>query len=165
MIQCVCPKGTGWSGKECVVCGGGQVWTIADGCTCPEGFFMNGAKCEKPAANMCKLIPNAYFDNTKNLCVCNPGFTVVGYQCICKGVPFENFCDRCAHRPNSEYYFGICRCNAGYTLHGTECLPNVNNGGNVPSDCAVATFFDSQQRKCLPCPDGCLRCSDCYTCI
>lgn len=113
---------------------------------------------------MCKLIPNAYYDSGKGLCLCNPGFTVVGYQCVCKGVPFENFCDRCAHRPNSEYYFGICRCNRGYTLQGTECLPNLNDGTNVASDCAVATFFDNQQRKCLACPPGCLRCSDCYTC-
>ena len=125
---------------------------------------MNGAQCEKPASNMCKLIPNAYFDNTKNLCLCYPGFSVIGYQCICKGVPFENFCDRCAHRPNSEYFHGICKCVQGYTLYGTECLPNANDGTNQASDCFVGTFFDSQQKKCLACPDGCLKCSDCYTC-
>lgn len=165
LLQCVCPKGTGWSGKECVVCAGGQVWNLQDGCTCPEGYFMTGARCEKPAPNMCRLIPNAFWDSSKQLCLCNPGFSVVGYQCVCKGVPFENFCDRCAHRPNSEFYFGICRCNPGYTLYGTECLPNLNNGNNTATDCSVGTFFDSQQRKCLPCPDGCLQCRDCYTCV
>ena len=125
---------------------------------------MAGSRCEKPAANMCKLIPNAFFDVNRQLCLCNPGFSVVGYQCVCKGVPFENFCDRCAHRPNSEFVNGICRCNKGYTLYGTECLPNLNDGSNTASDCSVATYFDSQQRKCLPCPDGCLTCTDCYTC-
>ena len=166
VLQCVCPKGTGWSGKECVVCAGGQIWNMQDGCTCPEGFFMSGARCERPAANMCKLIPNAYWNGNRQLCLCNPGFSVVGYQCVCKtGVQYENFCDRCSYRPNSEFYFGICRCKTGYTNINGQCLPNLNDGNNVATDCNVATFFDSQQKKCLPCPDGCLQCRDCYTCI
>ena len=126
---------------------------------------MTGARCEKPASNMCRLIPNAFWDATRQACLCNPGFSVVGYQCVCKGVPFENFCDRCAYRPNSEFFNGICRCKTGYTLINSQCLPNLNDGNNTASDCNVATFFDSQQRKCLPCPDGCLECKDCYTCI
>lgn len=165
ILQCSCPKGTGWNGKECVVCAGGQIWNAQDGCTCPEGFFMSGARCEKPASNMCKLIPNAFWDNSKQICSCNPGFSAVGYQCVCNGVPYENYCDRCAYRPNSEYYFGICKCIAGYTLYGTQCLPNLNDGTNTASDCNVGSFFDAQQKKCLSCPDGCLQCKDCYTCI
>ncbi|HRI33256.1 MAG TPA: hypothetical protein PLD02_05855 [Saprospiraceae bacterium] len=45
LLQCSCPKGTGWSGKECIVCGGGQIWNAQDGCTCPAGQFMSGARC------------------------------------------------------------------------------------------------------------------------
>lgn len=163
-FQCVCPKGTGWSGKECIICAGGQVWNVWDGCTCPEGYFMAGSICQKPTNNMCRLVPNAYWDSNKQLCLCNPGFSVVGYQCVCKGVEYSNFCDRCAYRPNSQFYFGICRCNAGFTLVGTQCLPNQNNGNDTPDSCSVGTFFDTQQKKCLRCPDGCLKCSDCYTC-
>lgn len=37
-------------------------------------------------------------------------------------------------------------------------------GSNTPSDCNVGTFYDSQQRRCLPCPDGCLSCSSSYVC-
>lgn len=85
-FQCVCPKGTGWSGKECIVCAGGQVWNMWDGCTCPDGYFMAGSICQKPNNNMCKLVPNAYWDSNKQLCLCNPGYSVVGYQCVCKGV-------------------------------------------------------------------------------
>lgn len=126
---------------------------------------MSGARCEKPATNMCKLIPNAFWDNGKQICSCNPGFSAVGYQCICKGVPYENYCDRCAFRPNSEYYFGICKCVKGYTLYGTQCLPDLDDGTNVATDCNAGTFFDTQQKKCLACPDGCLQCKDCYTCV
>ena len=89
---------------------------------------------------------------------------MIGSQCICKGVPFEHFCDRCAHRPHSKYNFGICQCNEGYTLYGSECLPNQNDGNDVAADCSVGTYFDSQQKKCLACSDGCLSCEDCYTC-
>jgi cysteine-rich repeat protein len=28
----------------------------------------------------------------------------------------------------------------------------------------VATFWDSQEKKCLPCSDGCLSCTSCYSC-
>ena len=147
---------------QCVTCGGGQIWDLYEGCKCPEGHFFKGDQCEQPSQNLCNLIPNAYWSNNK--CLCDPGFSVVGYQCICKGVPFEHFCDRCAHRPHSEWYFGICKCLDGYTLYGTECLPNQNDGNDTSADCAVGTFFDTQQKKCLACPDGCLTCSDCYTC-
>ena len=44
-----------------------------------------------------------------------------------------------------------------------KCLPN-SQGNDDPSSCSPGTFFDSQQRKCLSCPDGCLKCRDCYTC-
>jgi cysteine-rich repeat protein len=40
----------------------------------------------------------------------------------------------------------------------------MNDGTNTPTDCNVGSFFDPQQKKCLPCPDGCLKCKDCYTC-
>jgi cysteine-rich repeat protein len=31
-------------------------------------------------------------------------------------------------------------------------------------NCNVGTFFDQQQKKCLPCSDGCLACTTCYSC-
>ena len=37
-------------------------------------------------------------------------------------------------------------------------------GNNSPSDCNVGTFYDHQQRRCLPCPAGCLSCSSSYVC-
>ena len=164
MLQCVCPENTGWNGVQCVTCGGGQIWDLYEGCKCGKGYFFKGDKCELADRSRCLNIPNANWNVQENLCLCDPGFSVVGSQCICKGVPFEHFCDRCAHRPHSEYNFGVCQCVSGYTLYGTECLPNQNNGTDTAANCAVGTFFDSQQRKCLPCPDGCLTCSDCYTC-
>ena len=107
------------------------------------------------------MIPNSLWDGTQ--CVCHEGFTVVGMQCTCDGVIVGNRCDRCAHRPNSEWKYNQCRCKVGYTLYGSECLGN-QMGNNSPSDCNVATFYDSQQRRCLPCPAGCLTCSSSYVC-
>lgn len=126
---------------------------------------MSGARCERPVANMCRLIPNANWDSAKQMCLCDPGFSVVGYQCVCRGVAFDRYCDRCAHRPNSEFYFGICRCRQGFTLYGSECLPDASDGNNTATDCLVGSYFDAQQKKCLACPDGCLECRDCYTCV
>lgn len=40
---------------------------------------------------------------------------------------------------------------------------NPPSNNPVPS-CNVATYFDSQQKRCLPCSSGCLSCSDCYSC-
>ena len=74
-----------------------------------------------------------------------------------------NQCQKCAHRPNSLWKYGQCRCIKGYTLYGTECLPN-NVGSDSPEDCLVSTFFDSQQKRCLPCPQGCLSCESSYKC-
>lgn len=110
------------------------------------------------------MIPNAFWNQVTGKCLCSPGFSVVGYQCICKGIPFEHFCDRCGSRPHSEWKFGQCQCIQGYTLYGSQCLPNQNDGNDRQADCLVGTFFDSQQKKCLACPDGCLSCSDSYTC-
>ena len=111
------------------------------------------------------MIPNAYWDKTQNMCLCDPGFTVNGYSCICKGIPFDHYCDRCAFRPHSEFYYGICQCKKGYTLYGNECLPDLDDGDDNPTQCSVGTYFNTQQKKCLTCPDGCLSCSDSYTCL
>ena len=164
LLQCLCPSGTGWSGKECVRCGQGQIWDTYEGCTCPTGFFFAGDQCERVAQDRCINIPNALWNAALSNCMCYPGYTVVGQQCICKGVPYENFCDRCSFRPNSQWKFGMCQCKTGYTQFGSECLPNQSNGNDAAVDCNTGTFFDGQQKKCLPCPDGCLSCSDCYTC-
>lgn len=53
---------------------------------------------------------------------------------------------------------------SGFTLYGNECLPDLNNGNDTPSQCGVGTFFHTQQKRCLACPDGCLSCSDSYKC-
>lgn len=45
------------------------------------------------------------------------------------------------------------------------CVRNGQQPGNEnPNSCAVGTYFDSNQRACLACTDGCLSCSDCYRC-
>ena len=150
---------------QCVTCGGGQIWNLYEGCQCPPGKFFQGDKCETVDRQRCTLIPNANWNVGLNQCLCDPGFSIVGKSCICRdGVPYEHFCDRCAHRPHSEWRFGVCQCKTGYTLYGTECLPNQNDGLDKASDCTVGTFFDPQQKKCLACPAGCLTCTDCYTC-
>ena len=44
-------------------------------------------------------------------------------------------------------------------------MPNGNgNGNDSPSSCSPGTYFDTNQKRCLPCPEGCLSCDSCYTC-
>lgn len=52
----------------------------------------------------------------------------------------------------------------GFTLYGQECLPDLNNGTDTPAQCGVGTYFHTQQKRCLACPDGCLSCEDSYKC-
>ena len=75
-----------------------------------------------------------------------------------------NRCDRCAHQPNSEWKFGQCQCRQGYTLYHDQCVSNSDMGNDNEADCNVGTFFDSQQKRCLACPTGCLSCHDSYSC-
>lgn len=162
MINCVCPEGTEWNGDKCLACSGGKSWEPFVGCVCPTGSFFTGTRCDRINEFRCGLIPNGFWDGVQ--CVCHEGFDVVGLQCVCDGVIVGKRCDRCAHRPNSEWSFGSCRCKPGYTLYNTqECLPN-QVGSDSPDSCNVATFYDQQQRRCLPCPSGCLTCSSSYVC-
>ena len=41
--------------------------------------------------------------------------------------------------------------------------PDPKPPGVVPS-CPKGTHWDQQQLRCLPCPDGCASCPDCYSC-
>ena len=108
----------------------------------------------------CANIPNSKWIGE---CKCKEGFKVVGMQCLCEGVVIAGKCDRCAHIPNSEWHYANCKCIQGFTMNHGKCLPN-SPGNDDPTSCGVGTFFDYQQRKCLACPDGCLTCTDCYTC-
>ena len=71
-----------------------------------------------------------------------------------------DYCERCSSKPNSIWRNGICQCNTGYAeVNGVCTLRTL-----ATVSCNVATFFDSQLQKCLPCSDGCLSCIDCYDC-
>lgn len=86
---------------------------------------------------------------------------------MCYGTQIGSFCDKCSHKPNSEWLTNsnICRCLDGYTEIRGNCIRNsLSIGTNSPSECNVGTYFDSTHRMCLPCPDGCLSCFDCYRC-
>ena len=85
-------------------------------------------------------------------------------QCQCNGVIVANKCNKCAHIENSEWKFGSCRCKPGYNLFGNECLKN-HAGNDSPDSCNVGTFYDSQQKRCLSCPQGCLTCENSYECL
>ena len=165
-VNCVCPEGTEWNGDKCLGCSSGRTWQPFVGCICPTGSFFIGTRCEKVDQTRCESIPNSFWDGYQ--CNCHEGFKVDGMFCSCDGVIIGSRCDRCAHRPNSEWKYGECRCRPGYTLYQNsgsipECLAN-QVGNDDESDCNVATFYDAQQRRCLPCPSGCLSCSSSYVC-
>lgn len=68
--------------------------------------------------------------------------------------------------PNSQWDGYLCKCINGYTEIDKKCISNTAGTSNDdPSSCAVGSYFDSNHRKCVACPDGCLSCVDCYTCV
>ena len=44
-----------------------------------------------------------------------------------------------------------------------ECIAN-RAGNDSPDQCNPGTFFDSQLRRCLACPSGCLSCKNSFQC-
>lgn len=52
-----------------------------------------------------------------NKCHCRPGFSKVGFQCICYGTQVGDLCDKCAYKPNSKYVekSNTCECKEGYS--------------------------------------------------
>lgn len=85
---------------------------------------------------------------------------------MCYGVEMNDFCDRCSHKPNSMWDGYLCKCDSGFTEINGECISDTTGVGNDdPNSCAVGSYFDSNHRKCIACPDGCLSCIDCYTCV
>ena len=48
-------------------------------------------------------------------CECNPGYSIIGMECVCEGLVISGtFCDRCYYKPNSAWTNGVCQCNVGY---------------------------------------------------
>jgi hypothetical protein len=96
--------------------------------------------------------------------MCNPGFSVIGLECVCQGLRVGSYCDRCYNKQYSSFKFGICQCDAGYNEINGVCVKNSINPNPQNNTCNVATYFDNQQKRCLACSDGCLSCNDCYDC-
>ena len=164
-LRCICPAGQINNGNTCIACPSQKIWTPTEGCTCPKGSFDTGAACEKINQSKCSVLPNAIWDSDS--CVCRTGFTKVGFQCVCYGTQTGNLCSKCSYKPNSVLNpaTDICECQTGFTQIADVCVPRGQNvGSEDPSRCAVGTYFDTNHRMCLACPDGCLSCSNCYEC-
>lgn len=164
VTQCVCPQSTFWNGNLCMQCSGGQVFLVNVGCCCSTGTFFNGTNCNSVPINQCALIVSSIWNG--NSCVCNTGYVVIGMQCSCQGLAVNStFCDRCFNKPNSTWVNGICQCSSGFTDSNGKCvIPTPIPNPPANPTCNVATYFDSQQLRCLPCSSGCLSCSSCYSC-
>ena len=162
-MKCCCPDNYIWNGQQCIACTGGRIYQNGR-CVCPPGYYWKDDKCFKPGDEKCYNIDNAKWNGTH--CVCLPGFSVIGYQCVCKGLDLGDSCDRCFHKPHSYYYYGMCRCKDGYYEINGQCHERDPNPPTPPvtPNCSLATFFDNQEKKCLPCPQGCLQCKTCYSC-
>lgn len=164
MSQCVCSANTFWNGNICVQCTGGQIFQTNIGCVCPPGTFHSDGQCSSVQINQCASIVNSIWNGRS--CVCNTGYVVIGMQCACQGLAVNSsFCDRCFQKPNSAWANGICRCNSGFSEVAGQCtIPAPPRPEAVTPSCNVATYFDTQQLRCLPCSSGCLSCTSCYSC-
>ena len=162
-MKCMCSEGQIWNGQTCNSCPGGKIYMNGK-CCCPIGQYWQNNGCTTPGGDQCGTIPNSNWDGTN--CVCKPGFEVVGYQCVCNGLDLGDQCDRCYNKPHSFYYNGICKCKTGYYEFNGQCVivpPNPNP--NPPADCNPCTFFEPQEKRCVPCADGCLSCETTYECL
>lgn len=165
VTQCVCPTGTYWNGNICIQCSGGQIYQANAGCFCPNGTFYDGSRCNAVPINQCANVSNSMWSGSS--CVCNIGYSVIGMQCVCQGLAINSsFCDRCSSKPKSTWINGICQCNIGFSeIQGQCVVPTAPvNPPSVAPSCSVATYWDGQQLRCLPCSDGCLSCTTCYSC-
>ena len=79
--QCVCPSSSFWNGNICVQCLNGQVYEVNSGCNCPQGTFLKDNACVPIPVNQCASVPNSIWNGKS--CVCNPGYSVIGMQCVC----------------------------------------------------------------------------------
>lgn len=109
-LKCVCPAGYISNGISCVQCANGKSWDPEEGCICPEGSFDTGSACESLTQNRCSNVPSTIWSDNK--CLCRPGFTKIGFQCTCYGTQLGDLCEKCAHKPHSEYISAskMCRC-------------------------------------------------------
>ena len=98
-LRCVCPAGKISNGNVCIDCPAQKIWNPTQGCVCPQGSFDAGATCERVTQAKCSIIPNAIWST--DTCECRPGFTKIGFQCVCHGTQIGNLCDKCAYKPNS----------------------------------------------------------------
>ena len=140
----------------------GQNYQTNSGCFCPQGTFLLNGQCSVVAIDKCASIPNSIWNG--NACVCNPGYEAIGHQCVCSGLAVNSkLCDRCFSKPNSHWHNGLCMCNKGYNeIHGKCTINTPNPNPPTTPSCNVATYWDDQQLRCLPCSSGCLSCITCY---
>ena len=89
-------------------------------------------------------------------------------QCVGYNIYHDGNCvDACP--PNSYYNGEKCiTCGTNQVWDGAKCVDKapvvpVKPVGPVIS-CPKGTWWDQQQLRCLPCPDGCMSCPDCYSC-
>jgi cysteine-rich repeat protein len=106
-------------------------------------------------------------------------------QCVGFGINYNGNC--VATCPPKSYFNGVTCivCSDGQVWNGTACVVIVvappttttdttttgstttstssSSSSSGPS-CPVGTYWDQQQLRCLPCPNGCSSCVSCYTC-
>lgn len=46
----------------------------------------------------------------------------MGVQCICDGIVIGERCEKCGHKPHSEWKFGICQCLSGFYEDKGKCV-------------------------------------------
>ncbi|KAL4233218.1 hypothetical protein ACF0H5_007902 [Mactra antiquata] len=187
---CVCDNGYTWGGISCyaglgytctsdveckdvnAVCTGGL-------CTCDTRthYDSNGATalgtcetrggpasiCPDPITVSDSCIDNAEcVDNGDSfICLCSPGYTTSGGQCVQNDIVYGGNCIQgavpCAG-DNTACIGGTCQCSSGYYRHNDECVIMVTTGNTCPS-----TFSGSSE----PCVDNnavCTGTSGSYTC-
>lgn len=195
VMPTLCPYQSYWNGKICICLDGQSYWngTVCVrgninqchqqntywngmGCVCCPGFLNVSGVCVYNTNSNCSVIANSFWNGYQ--CECSKGYRWAFGYCLPDslydgGRPNDN------HRPNgrpgdndgrpgnNNYPPGFV---PGGSLPGNfmpfpPSYPPPNSPSYPQSSCSDGMYFDQPAQKCLPCTEGCGRCTNCTVCL
>ena len=191
--SCLTCKGPGTT--SCLTCVLNKYVDATSACVCNPGFTLSSGVCQLITAPGCQA--NQYLVGITctncnlacancngaldtNCLVCAQGYTKnAAGACVCSGFLSGTMCIACDYRclTCSVTASQCITCPSTATLTGSSCMcksgyywdVSTNKCMLIPS-CQAKSYFDTNQRTCLPCYFTCATCSGptfdtCLTCV
>jgi cysteine-rich repeat protein len=152
-----CPANSQWNGQQCIQIIA-PVNPSGPNITCP-----GGTNC----VLLCSNYPNVVYSSALNQCICATNtYFISGYCQSCpQGWTFNGA--TCVQPVqtcplNSVLNGNTCVCVNGYIQYPSGCVSSVVPPG--PVSCADGMYYNSRNKKCVLCPNGCASCTNGNTC-